>query len=62
MKQGAYIVAALMVLIGLVWMGQGVGLIPGSFMSGDIKWTFIGLVVVIAAGGLGWWANRRPVK
>ena len=60
MKQGAYIVAALMVLIGLVWMGQGVGLIPGSFMSGQIIWTFIGFVVVLAAGGLGWWANRRP--
>jgi hypothetical protein len=32
-------------LIGLVWIGQGAGLLPGSFMTGDPTWLGIGLVV-----------------
>lgn len=38
------------ILIGLVWVGQGLNLIPGSFMTGDPKWFVIGAVV--ALGGV----------
>jgi hypothetical protein len=50
------------VLIGLLWVGQGLNLIPGSFMTGDPKWFVIGAiltlvgVVLIAAGA------RRPAR
>lgn len=33
----------LLVLVGLVWIGQGIGLIGNSFMSGDPAWAVIGL-------------------
>lgn len=33
--------------IGGLWIGQGLGFIPGSFMTGDPKWFYIGLVVAI---------------
>jgi hypothetical protein len=37
-------------ITGGVWILQGVGILPGSFMSGQSMWLLIGLVV--AAVGL----------
>ncbi len=34
-------------VVGLIWVGQGIGLIPGSFMTGDTKWLVIGLIVAV---------------
>ena len=36
----------LLVLAGLVWIGQGIGLIGNSFMSGDPAWAVIGLLTL----------------
>jgi hypothetical protein len=47
------------VLIGLVWIGQGTGLIMNSpLMSGQSMWAIIGLVLVIAGGWLLWTVVR----
>lgn len=43
------IVAGFMLLLGLLWIGQGVNLIPGSFMTGDPQWALIGTVVAVVA-------------
>ena len=40
------IVGALVALMGLVWTGQGLGFMPGSFMSGRIEWAAYGLLAV----------------
>jgi hypothetical protein len=40
------IIGFLLCVLGLVWLGQGVGLIGGSFMSGEAIWAVIGLVVL----------------
>jgi hypothetical protein len=37
----------LAILIGLVWVGQGLNLIPGSVMTGDPKWFVIGAIVAV---------------
>ena len=34
-------------LVGAVWIGQGVGWIGGSFMSGQAVWAVIGIVVIV---------------
>jgi hypothetical protein len=34
--------------IGAVWVGQGMNLIPGSVMSGDRTWVYVGLIVGLA--------------
>ena len=47
MRIGAGVVGLLMALIGAVFAGQGLGYIPGSVMTNDIKWFWIGLVMVI---------------
>jgi hypothetical protein len=46
-------------LFGSVWALQGVGVLPGSFMSNDITWTFIGGVWIVIAVALFIWATRR---
>lgn len=35
------------VLVGGVFAGQGLNLIPGSFMTGDRRWLYIGALIVI---------------
>ena len=47
------VVAFLVIAIGLVWIGQGLGLLQGrGFMVGDVRWAAIGLGLVV--GGLAW--------
>ena len=54
-----WIVAAVLVLIGLVWIGQGSGVIRGSgFMTDDIRWALIGAILVAVGIVVGWTAFR----
>jgi uncharacterized membrane protein YvlD (DUF360 family) len=52
----------LMILIGGVWLLQGIGVLPGSFMTGQVFWAVMG-AVLLAVGGLvvlaGFRQNRR---
>jgi len=54
------VVGLLILLAGAVFAGQGLGYIPGSFMTGDVKWFWIGGAMVViglalgAAGFIGW--------
>jgi uncharacterized membrane protein YcjF (UPF0283 family) len=59
------VIGALAILVGLLWVGQGLNLIPGSFMTGDPKWFVIGACVVLAGVllvlvGRSSVRNRRP--
>jgi hypothetical protein len=61
MKMVRFVVAALMLLVGLVWIGQGMGVIGGSAMSGQAIWAVIGAVLVAGAAGVAWTGrSRRP--
>ena len=54
-----WIIAAVLLVIGAVWVAQGLGFVRGSgFMDGDLRWALIG--AVLAAGGLlvAWTALR----
>ena len=53
MKSGAIVLAVLMLLTGGVWIGQGLGYIKGSFMTGEMQWFWIGTGLVAAALLLG---------
>jgi hypothetical protein len=35
-----------LLLIGGVWLLQGIGVLPGSFMTGQTKWAVIGGITV----------------
>ena len=50
----------LLLLVGAVWIGQGLGYIKGSFMTGAMIWFWIGLAcAVVGAGLLAYSARRR---
>ena len=38
--------------VGTVWLGQGIGVIGGSFMSGEPLWAIIGALMLVGAGVL----------
>jgi hypothetical protein len=48
-------------LTGIVWILQGIGVLPGSFMTGQIMWAAIGAVLLLASGLL-LWAAYRPTS
>ena len=52
-------VAAICLLVGCVWILQGINVLPGSFMSGQTKWAINGALLVGAALVLLVIANRR---
>jgi len=49
-RVGLVVVGGLVLLVGAVFAGQGLGYIPGSFMTGDMRWFWIGSGMVV--GGL----------
>ncbi len=53
MRVAIGIVGVLILLAGAVFAGQGLGFIPGSVMTGDIKWFWIGGVMVVVGLALG---------
>ena len=42
------IVGALLVLMGGVWILQGINVLPGSFMTGQTKWAIYGALTAVA--------------
>jgi hypothetical protein len=60
----AKLIAGVLVgLLGIVWLGQGVGLIRGSFMTGQAMWAIIGAVLIVFAVWLLWstFRSRRII-
>jgi hypothetical protein len=54
-----WIIAAILVVVGAVWIGQGLGLIRGSsFMIDDIRWAIIGAAMLVGGLVIGWTAFR----
>jgi hypothetical protein len=54
-----FVVAGLAALVGLVWVLQGVGMLPGSFMTGDMLWAWLGLGLIGLAGVYAAWPRLR---
>jgi hypothetical protein len=42
-----YAIAAVLILVGLVWVGQGLGVLGGSSMSGQSIFAVIGIALVV---------------
>lgn len=57
MKLVLNILGILLILGGGIWFLQGINILPGSFMTGQIEWAIYGLL--LAALGLGLIARAR---
>jgi hypothetical protein len=52
MKWILIIVGALLVLLGGVWVLQGMYVLTQGVMAGDTKWTYIGGILAVAGAAL----------
>jgi glucose dehydrogenase len=43
------IIGIVIALVGLVWIGQGLGAIKGSFMTGSAFWAVMGFICLLFA-------------
>ena len=62
MKPFLNIVATLLILTGGVWFLQGINVLPGSFMTGQIQWAIFGAIAIIAGIGLLIWNRRQKQR
>ena len=54
MRGTLIIIGALVVLTGFVWILQGIKVLPGSFVTGQIRWTYAGIVAAMIGGEVLW--------
>ena len=59
MRIALTIAGALCILTGVVWFFQGIGMLPGSFMTGQRQWAVYGAITVILGFALLAAARRR---
>jgi hypothetical protein len=57
-RTGLRIAGTFVLLAGLVFFFQGIGVIPGSFMTGRSEWAVIGAALVAGAIVFLWLAGR----
>jgi hypothetical protein len=49
----------LLTLMGVIWCLQGLNVLPGSFMTGQIRWAVYGCIAAVVGLGVIVVANRR---
>ena len=45
-------VGVLLAVIGVIWILQGINILPGSFMTGQIQWAVYGGIALVAGIGM----------
>jgi hypothetical protein len=50
--------SVLLLLTGAIWILQGINVLPGSFMTGQIRWAYTGIATALIGGALLWIALR----
>ena len=58
MKIASTVFGVLLVLIGVIWILQGLNVLPGSFMTGQIQWAAYG-AIALAIGCVLLYMNHR---
>jgi drug/metabolite transporter (DMT)-like permease len=57
------LVGVVVLAVGALWIGQGIGAVHGSFMTGHRQYEVLGIVVALAGAVMIGWAirvGRRP--
>ena len=57
---GLNLVGTLLLLMGTTWFLQGINVLPGSFMTGQIRWAVYGSIAAVVGLAVLVRANRRP--
>ncbi|HKH90296.1 MAG TPA: hypothetical protein VKA54_00765 [Gemmatimonadaceae bacterium] len=59
MRTAMTIAGVLLILMGIIWILQGINVLPGSFMTGQRKWAVNGAIAAIVGIALLVFARRR---
>jgi hypothetical protein len=62
MRISSLVVGVIAILVGAVWILQGTGTLPGSFMTGQRMWLIIGIIVAVIGLALAYNGIRRPTR
>jgi len=62
MKVILTIIGVILILSGGVWILQGINVLPGSFMTGQIRWAIYGGIAVLVGIILIVLVNRRKAS
>ena len=62
MRIALNVLGVLVIFFGVVWFLQGINVLLGSPMSGQMKWAVNGCVAVVLGIVVLWVANRRRSK
>jgi hypothetical protein len=62
MKIALNILGGLLLLFGTTWFLQGINILPGSFMTGDLHWAVYGGIAIILGVAVLLKANRMRRK
>jgi hypothetical protein len=52
------IISILLIVMGIVWILQGINVLPGSFMTGQIQWAYRGAAAALVGLIILLFANR----
>jgi len=47
MKTPLTVIGITLLAVGGIWILQGIGVLPGSFMTGQTRWAVIGAITVV---------------
>ncbi|MGH9715946.1 MAG: hypothetical protein ACRD4R_04355 [Candidatus Acidiferrales bacterium] len=53
------IAGVILLFVGGVWFLQGINVLPGSFMTGEIRWAIYGGITFVVGVALLIFANRK---
>ena len=59
MKNGLKIAGTALIVFGCIWFLQGINVLPGSLMTGQIQWAVYGGIAVAAGSALVWIATMK---
>jgi len=62
MRTLSLVIGGIAILAGGIWILQGTGVLPGSFMTGQRMWLIIGVIVAIVGVALAYNGIRRPAS
>lgn len=62
MRWALIVLGGLMVVMGGTWLLQGVGILPGSFMTGQSFWAVVGALVLVAGAALCYFGARAGLR
>ncbi len=56
------IIGVILLLAGIVWILQGINVLPGSMMSGHIQYSILGIVVGVSGALMIFFTHRRVIR